>query len=83
MTTEPAIVFGLDAGNSEACGVIGPTANNHMRTIPAEIGVGQLRDLQRIRGGAGAKGRLAPGEYVLEVDGASFFVGRLALEQQQ
>src|SRR5262245_12067428 len=52
-----------------------------MLTIPAEIGAGQLRDLQRIRGGAGAKGRLASGEYVLEVDGASFFVGRLALEQ--
>jgi hypothetical protein len=52
-----------------------------MLTIPAEIGAGQLRDLQRIRGGAGAKGRLASGEYVLEVDGASFFAGRLALEQ--
>ncbi len=81
MTTEGAIVFGLDAGNSEATGVIASSANNHMLTIPAEIGAGQLRDLQRIRGGAGTKGRLASGEYVLEVDGASFFVGRLALEQ--
>jgi len=77
----PAILFGLDGGNSQANGVIGANGNNRMLTIPAEIGAGQLRDLQRIRGGAGAKGRLASGEYVLEVDGASFFVGRLALEQ--
>jgi hypothetical protein len=81
MTIEGAIVFGLDAGNSEATGVIGVSGNSRMLTIPAEIGAGQLRDLQRIRGGAGAKGRLASGEYVLEVDGASYFVGRLALEQ--
>ena len=81
MTTEGAIVFGLDAGNSEASGVIGPSGNSRMLTIPAEIGAGQLRDLQRIRGAAGAKGRLASGEYVLEVDDASYFVGRLALEQ--
>jgi len=47
-----------------------------MLTIPAEIGAGQLRDLQRIRGGAGAKGRLASGEYVLETEGTSCFVGR-------
>src|SRR6266498_1161493 len=30
MTTEGAIVFGLDAGNSEATGVIASSANNHM-----------------------------------------------------
>jgi hypothetical protein len=78
---EGAIVFGLDTGNSEATGVLGPSGNSRLLTIPAEIGADQLRDLQRIRGGAGAKGRLASGEYVLEVDGASYFVGRLALEQ--
>jgi len=81
MTTEGAIVFGLDAGNSEATGAISSEGNSRMLTIPAEIGAGQRRELERIRGAAGAKGRLAPGEYVLEVDGASFFVGRLALEQ--
>jgi Actin like proteins N terminal domain len=81
MTTEGAIVFGLDAGNSEATGVIGLGGNSRILTIPAEIGAGQLRDLQRIRGGAGAQGHLALGEYVLEIDGASCFVGRLALEQ--
>ena len=78
---EPVIVFGLDAGNSEATGVIGGGGNSRMLTISAEIGAGQLRDLQRIRGGAGARSRLTSGEYVLEVDGASYFVGRLALEQ--
>ncbi len=81
MTTEGAIVFGLDAGNSEATGAISSEGNSRVLTIPAEIGAGQLRELERIRGGAGAKGRLAPGEYVLEVDGASNFVGRLALHQ--
>jgi hypothetical protein len=81
MTTKGAIVFGLDAGNSEATGVIGGGGNSRMLTIPAEIGTGQLRELERIRGAAGAKGRLASGEYALEVDGTSFFVGRLALEQ--
>ena len=81
MTTEGAILFGLDAGNSEATGVIGGSGNSRILTIPAEIGAGQQRELERVRGGAGTKGRLASGEYVLEVDGASFFVGRLALEQ--
>jgi Actin like proteins N terminal domain len=81
MTREPVIVFGLDAGNSESTGVIGPSGNSRMLTIPAEIGAGQLRDLQRVRGGAVTKARLVSGEYVLEVDDASYFVGRLALEQ--
>jgi hypothetical protein len=37
MTTEGAIVFGLDAGNSEATGVIGLSGNSRMLTIPAEF----------------------------------------------
>src|SRR5512132_3756458 len=50
-------------------------------TIPSDIGAGSLRELTRIRDGSGQHVRLDPGEYVLEVDGSSAFVGTLALEQ--
>jgi hypothetical protein len=78
--TEP-IVFGLDPGNSEATGVVAPRGKGSVLTIPSAVGAGSLRELTRIRGGTGQHLRLEPGEYVLEVDGSSTFVGRLALEQ--
>lgn len=75
-----SIVFGLDAGNSEATGVLA-TGKQHIRTLPSAIGAGSLSQLMRIRGGAGQQHRLAPNEHVLEIDGSSSFVGELALEQ--
>jgi hypothetical protein len=75
------IVFGLDPGNSEATGTIASSGKGSVLTIPSDIGAGSLRELTRIRGGSGQHLRLEPGEYVLEVDGSSAFVGTLALEQ--
>src|SRR6266508_3231298 len=75
------IVFGLDPGNSEATGTVAPRGKGSLLTIPSDIGAGSLRELTRIRGGSGPQVRLDPGEYVLEVDGSSTFVGTLALEQ--
>ncbi len=62
MTTEPVIVFGLDAGNSEATGVIRGSGNSRILTIPAEIGTGQLRELERIRAGTVARWSVTPAE---------------------
>src|SRR5215212_7811813 len=75
------IVFGLDPGNSEATGVVAPSGKGGLLTIPSDIGAGSLRELTRLRGGSGQHVRLDPGEYVLEIDGSSAFVGTLALEQ--
>src|SRR5215207_5830477 len=75
------IVFGLDPGNSEATGVVARSGKGSVLTIPSDIGAGSLRELTRIRGGSGQQVRLDLGEYVLEVDGSSAFVGTLALEQ--
>jgi hypothetical protein len=75
------IVFGLDPGNSEASGVVAPEGKTRVLTLPSEIGAGSFTQLTRIRGGAGQQRRLASDEYVLEVDGSSWFVGALALEQ--
>jgi hypothetical protein len=75
------IVFGLDPGNSEATGVIARAGKAQFLTIPSDIGAGSLTQLTRIRGGAGQQRHLAPDEHVLEVDGSSWFVGALALEQ--
>jgi hypothetical protein len=78
--TDP-IVFGLDPGNSEAIGMVAPRGKGSVLTIPSDIGTGSLRELTRVRGGSGQHVRPDPGEYVLEVDGSSVFVGTLALEQ--
>jgi hypothetical protein len=75
------IVFGLDPGNSEASGVVAPEGKARILTLPSEIGAGSFTQLTRIRGGAGQQRRLASDEHVLEVDGSSWFVGTLALEQ--
>src|SRR5215213_8477724 len=81
MAMTDLIVFGLDPGNSEATGVVAPRGKGSVLTIPSDIGAGSLRELTRIRGGSGQQVRLDLGEYVLEVDGSSAFVGTLALEQ--
>src|SRR5262249_39633133 len=80
-TMAEPIVFGLDAGNSEATGIIASTGKGGVLTIPSDIGAGSLRELTRIRGGSGQHIRLELSEYVLEVAGSSAFVGNLALEQ--
>jgi len=69
-------IVGFDPGNSEATLIAG----KNTCTIPSYIGSGSLDELRRIRGGAGRDG-LEQGEYVLECDGRSLFVGALALEQ--
>lgn len=69
-------IVGFDPGNSEATLIAG----KNTCTIPSYIGSGSLDELRRIRGGAGRDG-LENGEYVLESDGRSLFVGALALEQ--
>lgn len=71
-------IGGFDAGNSETTII----ASGRTLTIPSFIGSGSLSELTRIRGAsAGAEGALEPDEYVLEHQGRSYFVGRLALEQ--
>lgn len=69
-------IVGFDPGNSEAT-LIAP---KNSCTIPSYTGSGSLDELRRIRGGAG-RDALESGEYVLESDGRSQFVGALALEQ--
>jgi hypothetical protein len=78
--TEP-LVFGLDPGNSEATGVIATPGKPRLLTIPSEIGAGSLSQLTRLFVGVGQARRLASDEHVLELDGSSWFVGTLALEQ--
>jgi hypothetical protein len=75
------LVFGLDPGNSEASGVMALAGKTRTLSIPSDIGAGNLTQLTRIRGGAAQFGRLALDEHVLEVDGSSWFVGTLALDQ--
>lgn len=74
-------VVGLDAGNSEATLTTAGSSKGTAATIPSYIGTGTLGELERIRGGMGADRTLQPGEYTLEIDGRSYFVGNLALEQ--
>ena len=61
--------------------MVASSGKGSVLTIPSDIGAGSLRELTRLRGGSGQQVRLDPGEYVLEVDGSSAFVGTLALEQ--
>jgi hypothetical protein len=70
-------VVGLDAGNSDAT-----LTWNHSseHTIPAAIGTGSLLELFRVRSAAGSE-KLAAGEYILEHNGQTFFVGQLALNE--
>lgn len=75
-------VVGLDAGNSEATLTFIPNKQGSALTIPSYVGSGNLAELLRIRGGAGAE-KLEAGEYVLELGGRSTFVGQLAIEQSR
>lgn len=69
-------IVGFDPGNSEATLIAG----QRTCTLPSYTGLGSLDELLRVRGGA-SRGGLESGEYVLESDGRSLFVGALALEQ--
>jgi hypothetical protein len=77
MTPGEPLVIGIDAGNSEST-MIAP--RGRVRTIPSFIGSGSLVELERIRKGAGNT-KLEDDEFILEYEGRSYFVGRLALEQ--
>lgn len=73
-------IIGFDAGNSEATLTTQVSGKGTSLTIPSYLGSGNLSELLRVRGGAGAEA-LDSGEYVLEYGGRSSFVGQLALEQ--
>lgn len=79
-----AQVIGFDPGNSEASMLA--QASDQVKqtslTIPSYIGSGTLAALRRLRGGT-QSGGLTQGEYVVEMDGRSAFVGALALEQSE
>ena len=75
-------VVGLDAGNSEATLTFIPSKQGSALTLPSYVGSGNLAELLRIRGGAGAE-KLEADEYVLELGGRSTFVGKLAIEQSR
>lgn len=73
----PLRLVGGDFGNSTALLVDGGATIQ----IPSFIGSGNLDDLLASRGGAGGVGSLASGEYVIEQNGQTYFVGDLALSQ--
>lgn len=73
----PLFVGGLDAGQSTALLKLGEM----VLQIPSYVGTGDLSDLLSTRLGSGSAGGLRPGEYVIEVNGAAYFVGELALAQ--
>lgn len=73
----PTRLVGGDFGNATALLVDGGTVVQ----IPSFIGSGSLDDLLSSRGGAGNAGSLQAGEYVIEQNGQTWFVGDLALSQ--
>lgn len=75
--TVPTRLVGGDFGNATALLVDGGTTVQ----IPSFIGSGNLDDLLSSRGGAGGIGSLQLGEYAIERDGQTWFVGDLALSQ--
>lgn len=74
------VVLGFDPGNSEATLTWRQGATVRHLTAPSFVGSGSLEELRRVRGGAGGEG-LQKDEMVLVHDGASYYVGQLALEE--
>jgi hypothetical protein len=77
-TTGLVRTAGFDGGNHEA--VLTFDAKK-LITAPNYISDGALSDLLGLRSGAGEKGALKEGEYVVEYAGRSHFFGKLAIEQ--
>jgi hypothetical protein len=78
---ETPLLASFDPGNSDTTLMLHANhgAEQHV-TFPSLLGSGSLNELRRIRGGAG-QDQFDPDEYVLTVDGRTYFAGRLAVEQ--
>lgn len=76
------VVLGFDAGNSESTLTWRQGATVRHVTAPSFVGSGSLAELRRIRGAAGGEG-LQKDEAVLGHAGASYYVGRLAMEESR
>lgn len=74
------VILGFDPGNSESTLAWRSGAAVRHMTAPSFVGTGSLEELRRVRGGAGGDG-LQKDEIVLVHQGASYFIGRLALEE--
>ncbi|HEU4327611.1 MAG TPA: ParM/StbA family protein [Roseiflexaceae bacterium] len=78
-----ASVLGGDLGNSTAVVVAGNRREPRVHFMPSFVGSGSLDDLERLRSGGGGSSKLEEDEYALGFREASWFVGRLALEQSR
>jgi hypothetical protein len=58
-----SVIFGLDAGNSEASATLVLDDKERVMSIPSEIGAGSLRELTRLRGGANLQLKLQTGVF--------------------
>lgn len=68
---------GADLGNTTALFAVG----DRFIQIPSLIGTGDLAALLATRGGAGDDGKLMPGEYAIEYQGQTWYIGQLAADQ--
>lgn len=73
-------VVGFDAGNSESTLTWQGSSGLRHVTAPSFVGSGRLEELKRVRSAVGS-GALSKDEQVLVYRGASFYVGRLAIEE--
>lgn len=73
----PLWLAGADLGNTTALLAV----DGQYQQIPSLIGTGDLSALLATRGGAGSEGRLYEGEYALEYQGQTWYVGELAASQ--
>lgn len=73
----PLWLAGADLGNTTALFAVGPD----FVQIPSLIGTGDLAALLATRGGAGGEGKLYIGEYAIEFEGQTWYVGQLAADQ--
>lgn len=71
------ILAGFDPGNSNSTLIVQAGTKQYILTIPSFVGSGSLAEIQRIRGGDNA---LRDGEFILEHEGNSYAVGKLAFE---
>lgn len=75
-------IIGFDPGNSESTLTWKVGASSRHVTLPSFIGSGRLEEIQRVRSASGS-GMLAKDELVLHFAGATYFVGRLAIEESR
>lgn len=80
---------GHDHGNSRTTDILYLNGQAHMRTFPSASADGSIKQLAKMRRGAGNDAivndyqALHSGEYVLSYDGTERFVGKLALSEGQ